>query len=310
MAHNRQRSGGRPCRALIILALAALPACRSDAPTPPRPTKLPVTVAILPQAFFVERIGGDYVDVQVLVGPGQSPHVFEPTPKQMSRLAESRVYFEIGLPFEARLLAKLEETVKGLNVVDTREGIQLRKMEEWEAEGGEHHDDDHAGSADPHVWLSPRLAKVQVRTISRGLCAVDPSHAADYERNLKALEKDLDDVDQRIAAVLAPFRGQEFFVFHPAFGYFAEAYGLKQVAVETGGKQPGPKQLSELIEKARNSGVKLIFVQRQFSTTSAQAVAQAIGGAVAPMDDLAKDYLVNLEDMAKKIAGGTAPANQ
>lgn len=295
-------SAGLAC----LLSLGFTGACRTE--PPPQPGKLAATVAILPQAFFVERIGGEHVDVQVLVGPGQSEHTYEPTPKQMSRLAESRVYFKIGLPFEERLLAKISRTVKGLSIVDTREGIQLRKMEEWQAEGDEHHGDDHTGAPDPHVWLSPRLAKIQARTISRGLCAADPPHAANYERNLKVLETDLDEVDRRIAAVLAPLWGQDLFVFHPAFGYFADAYGLKQVAVETGGKQPGPKQLAELIGKARTSGVKLIFVQRQFSTTSGEAIAQAIGGTVVPIDHLAKDYLANLEDMAVKMAAAAPPA--
>jgi zinc transport system substrate-binding protein len=315
-----------PC----ALLAAAAPACRQPAPTPPANARLVVTVAIQPQAYFVEQIAGDHADVQVLVGPGQSPHSYEPTPKQMSHLAESRLYFKLGLPFEEKLLAKVEQTSKHLRIVDTREGIQLRKMEEWEAEGeearadehgrderthdehshGEHHEGEHASALDPHSWLAPRLAKVQAQTMSREFCRLDPPHAADYERNLKALEAALDAADKRIAELLAPMRGQEFFVFHPAFGYFADAYGLKQVAVETGGKQPGAKQLSQLIERARASNVKLIFVQRQFPTASADAIAEAIGGAVVPIDDLAKDYVANLEDIAKKIAaiGGAPPS--
>jgi zinc transport system substrate-binding protein len=254
-----------------------------------------VTVAIPPQAYFVERICGKRVSIQVLVEPGQSPHTFEPTPKQMAELAKSRLYFKIGLPFEERLLSKIGETFKNVTVVDTREGIKLRTMEEWELggeeEGGaQHHDEDRAGTPDPHIWLSPKLVKVQAQTICGAISKTDPANAAEYARNLKAFEADL-----------APLRGKEFFVFHPAFGYFGDAYGLKQIAVETGGKQPGPRQLAELIERARKSGVKLILVQRQFSTVSAQAVAEAIGGAVVPTDTLARDYLANLEDLETKI---------
>lgn len=301
-------------RASLLCAFlaASAAACRQSAPTPPANARLVVTVAIQPQAYFVERIAGDHADVEVLVGPGQSPHSYEPTPKQMSHLAESRLYFKIGLPFEEKLLAKVEQTSKHLRIVDTREGIQLRKMEEWETESedphadehghSEHHEGEHVGDLDPHFWLSPRLAKVQARTINRELCKLDPPHAAEFERNLEALEADLDAADKRIAELLTPLRGQQFFVFHPAFGYFADAYGLKQVAVETGGKQPGAKQLSQLIEKARASNVRLIFVQRQFPTGSADAIAQAIGGVVVPIDDLAKDYVANLDDIARKIA--------
>jgi len=129
----------------------------------------------------------------------------------------------------------------------------------------------------------------------------DPRHAAAYERNLKALQADLDEVDARIAEALAPLKGRKFFVFHPAFGYFADAYGLKQVPVEIEGKSPGPRRLAALIEKARREGVKVIFVQPQFSPRGAQAVAEAIGGVVVPMDPLARDYLKNLEHIAQQI---------
>ena len=292
---------------LGLLCLLPLLACRPAAPAADSDGKtLQATVAIPPQAYFVERICGKQVSIQVLVEPGQSPHTFEPTPRQMAELAKSRLYFEIGLPFEERLLSRISETFKNLTIVDTREGIKLRTMEEWEVdgeeEGGEHHhDEDRAGAQDPHIWLSPRLAKIQAQTMCRAISKADPDHAAEYARNLKALEADLDAVDAKIAAALAPLKGKEFFVFHPAFGYFGDAYGLKQVAVETGGKQPGPRQLAELIERARKSGVKLILVQRQFSTVSAQAVAEAIGGAVVPTDTLARDYLANMEDLEVKI---------
>jgi zinc transport system substrate-binding protein len=294
---------------LGILCFCLLPilACRPSAPTAGSSGKTPqVTVAIPPQAYFVERICGKHVRVQVLVEPGQSPHTFEPTPKQMAELAESRLYFKIGLPFEERLLSKIGETFKDLTIVDTREGIKLRTMEEWELGGEEegeegHHDEDRAGTPDPHIWLSPKLVKIQAQTICGAISKTDPAYAAEYAQNLKAFEADLDATDAKIAAALAPLKGKEFFVFHPAFGYFGDAYGLKQIAVETGGKQPGPRQLTELIERARKSGVKLILVQRQFSTVSAQAVAEAIGGAVVPTDTLATDYLANLEDLEAKI---------
>jgi zinc transport system substrate-binding protein len=289
------------------LAIALPTGCRSSAPGPPEAGGKPqVTVAIPPQAYFVERVAGKNVDIQVLVEPGQSPHTYEPTPKQMAQLARSRLYFKIGLPFEERLVSKIGDTFRNLTVVDTREGIKLRAIGEWELGGeeeggGEHHDEDRAGTPDPHIWLAPRLVKIQAEKMARALEKVDPDHAAEYAKNLKEFEGDLDSMDTKIATALAPLKGQEFFVFHPAFGYFGDAYGLRQAAVETGGKQPGPKQLAELIGRARKSGVKLILVQRQFSTASAEAVAKAIGGAVVPTDTLARDYMVNLEDLAEKI---------
>jgi len=262
-----------------------------------------VFVSILPQAYVVEQLGGPHVEVDVLVGSGQSPHTFEPTPRQMAKLAEARVYFSVGVPFEARLLKKITATYKDLKVVDTRRGIALRVTEKGHEEGtGERGQHGHAAEEpDPHFWLNPRLAKIQAANICEGLTTADPEHAAYYKKNLKEFQRKLDELDAKIAKALAPLKGKEFMVFHPAFGYFGDRYGLKQVAVEIEGKEPSARQLAALIDEAKHKGVRVIFVQPQFSRKSAEAVARAIGGAVVPMDPLARDYMKNLEDMAEKV---------
>jgi len=291
---------------ILAAALAALagraPAPAAGAPAEARP--LNVFVSILPQATFVERIGNGYVKASVLVGPGQSPHVYEPTPKQMVDLAKARLFFAIGMPFEKRILEKVAAANPDLKIVDTRQGVPLRSMTADEA------DEDHgekAGEPDPHIWLSPRLVKIQAAAIERALAAEDPAHAAEYQKNLKAFHDDLDRLDAKIAKALQPLKGKAFFVYHPAFGYFADAYGLTQVPVEVEGKEPSARQLAAFIERAKAAGVKVIFVQPQLSTKSAEAVARSIGGAVVPMDDLAKDYLANLERMAEKVAEALSP---
>ncbi len=266
--------------------------------------KLNVFVSIPPQAYMVEQIGGPYVEVGVLVEDGQSPHTFEPTPRQIVKLAGAEVYFSVGLPFEARLLEKITGTMKDLEVVDTRRGIKVRVMKErHEEDSGEGVGHQHeAGEPDPHFWLNPRLAEIQAANICEGLKSVDPAHAAYYERRLGDLNARLDELDAKIATTLAPFKGKEFMVFHPAFGYFGEAYGLRQIAVEVEGKEPSARQLSALIDEAKRKGIRVIFVQPQFSRKSAEAVARAIGGAVVPVDPLARDYMKNLEEMAGKVA--------
>jgi zinc transport system substrate-binding protein len=271
----------------------------------PQGAQVKAWVSIPPLAYFVERVGGRHVGVSVLVSPGQSPHTFEPTPRQMAGLSTADAYFSVGFPFERRLLAKIAAMNKHLRVVDTRRGVPLRALsaaEVEEHEGPGHADHHHAaGEPDTHIWLSPRLAKIQAANICDGLKAIDPTHAADYERNLRAFQADLDRVDTQLTRILAPLKGREFLVYHPAFGYFADAYGLRQVPVEAEGKEPGAKQLAALIDRARRDGIRVIFVQPQFPTRGAERVAQAIGGAVVPMDDLPRDYLKNLEDMAAKL---------
>jgi zinc transport system substrate-binding protein len=269
-----------------------------------------VFTSILPQEYFVERIGGDRVEVQALVAPGRSPATYEPTPRQMASLSEATVFFRIGVPFENAFMPKIRDLTQGLRIVDTREGITLREMKaHHHGDDGYQHEDHHAdeehhhhhGGTDPHVWLSPRLVKIQARTIADALIDIDPAGRAIYEKNLAAFVADLDVLDAHLAEALAPVKGKTFMVFHPAWGYFADAYGLEQTPIEIEGKDPSGQQLVRVIEMAKEQGVRVIFVQPQFSRQSAERVAGAIDGAVLPIDPLARDYVGNLERVATEI---------
>jgi zinc transport system substrate-binding protein len=276
---------------LGLLPLAALAASCSPAGRSTTSGQVRVFVSIPPQAYLVEQLGGSRVHVDVLVSPGQSPHTFEPTPGQMAALAEAQLYCRVGLPFEDRLLKRLGASLPHLKVIDTTKGVTMIASDGHDA-------DEPAGAPDPHTWLDPQRAKIQAGNVAAALIETDPSHRADYERNRAELDRTLDQLDARIAASLRPFRGQTFFVYHDAFGYFADAYGLRQVAIEIGGKEPGPKELSALIARARREKVRIIFVQPQFSRRSAEAIARAIGGAVVSIDDLARDYPAMLQGIA------------
>jgi zinc transport system substrate-binding protein len=311
---------------LLVSLWGGLSADAQDKPA----GKVKAFVSILPSAYFVERVGGPNVEVSVLVGPGQDPHTFEPTPKVMAKLADSQVLFKMGFPFEETLIKKVGTTFKNVQVVDLQQGIKLRAMTEEESEAeeaehghgeGEKHEHGHeaaeehghaheAGDMDQHSWLDPQLAKIQARTIADTLIRIDPSHQAQYEKNLEDFQHDLDAVHEQLTKALAPLKGKSFFVFHPAYGYFGDAYGLKQVPVQIGGKEPTAKQLARLIDLANEDGVRVIFVQPQFSKKSAEALAQAIGGAVVPLDDLAPDYLKNLQDMAVKLDSALRAQNK
>ena len=266
-----------------------------------------VQVSILPQKYFVERIGKEHVHVDVLVKPGKSPATYSPSPEQMKKLASSHLYFRIGVPFENGIVQKLE-AIAGLRVIDTRQGIVLRQMEKH---GDDEHDTDHDdGQAnhhhagrDPHIWMSPGTIKIQARTIFNTLSQIDPGARDDYKNNYECFVRDLDDLDNRLKMILKDLKGGNLFVFHPAFGYFTDAYGLKQVAIETMGKAPKGKALSEIIKLAKEEKTRVIFVQPQFDRNAAQKIASAINGAVVSIDPLAYDYLVNMENIAQAVAG-------
>ena len=250
-----------------------------------------VFVSIIPQAYFVERIGGDYIKAEVLVGPGQSPATYEPTPKQMARLGRSKLYFRIGVPFEKVFIPKISSAFPDLHIVDTSAGVPLQYFSQSAARQ----------VADPHIWLDPKLVKIQAETICNTLVMMDPGHADVFIRNLKAFQHDLDMLDKKISRSLAPLERRRIYVFHPAFGYFARSYGLQQIAIEMEGKEPSARQMSELINRARAEKVRIIFVQPQYSQKNAQTIASAIGGAVVPINPLPKDFIAELETMAQTI---------
>ena len=263
-------------------------------------------VSIPPQAYFVERVGGDRVAVEVMVGPGRSPTDYAPTPKQMAALSRADVYFSIGVPFEAVWLSRIRDANPAVRVVDTRRGTKLRRIDEGEHgdAGHEGHHGHEAGALDPHIWLSPRLAKLQARTVLLTLCDVDPAGRAAYEAGFASFVRDVDELDNRILFSMQNLPSRTLMVFHPAFGYFADAYQLEQVAVETGGKEPSARQITRLVEMARERSVRVIFVQPQFSKAGAAAIAESIDGVVVPIDPLARDWLANLSRMADEVVKG------
>lgn len=266
--------------------------------------KFTVFVSIVPQKYFVEQIARDLVEVHVMVQPGASPATYEPKPQQMVDLSKSKIYFAIGVPFEKAWLGKIASSNPKMKVVQTDHGIQKRRMAADKHHAGDKSQEkpghDHE-VLDPHVWLSPPQVMIQARNILSALQEADPTRKALYEANYKEFVSRLTDLDVELRAMLAEQRGLLFMVFHPAWGYFADTYGLTQIPIEIDGKDPKPAQLQNLIQTARAKEIKVIFLQPQFPTRSAEQVAKEIGGQVALVDPLALNWAENLREMARKL---------
>ncbi len=266
-----------------------------------------IFVSIPPQKFFVEQIAGDLFEVQVLVGAGMSPHAFEPLPRQMASLGRSRAFMAIGLPFEKALLERIADLFPQLRIVRTDLGITRRRMETGEdAANHVHHEGcSHGGGAeDPHIWLDPQNAKIMAENIATGLAELFPEKKSFFVQNYSDFAEKLDSLTEHLKLILKPFSGQAIIVFHPAFGYFTDRFGLRQRAIEIEGKEPGPRQMVNLIRRAKAENIRVIFVQQQFSSRAAQTIADSISGTVVAIDPLAEDYLVNLGNIAQKIYHG------
>jgi len=267
----------------------------------PADKKLAVFVSIAPQKYFVNQIGQERVDVQVMVSPGASPATYEPKPRQMAALAKTSVYFAIGVPFEKNWLKKIAAANPNMQVVHTDHGIQKIPMSAHHHQTEHHPGKDRHGEPDPHIWLSPTLVMIQARAIRDALQEIDPAYRSVYETNYEAFASTLAALDAELRNMFADKQGFQFMVFHPSWGYFAHAYGLKQVAVEIEGKDPKPAQLKELIEHARENEIKIIFVQPQFSSKSAKLVAKEIDGRVIVADPLAQEWLRNLREVVREF---------
>jgi zinc transport system substrate-binding protein len=284
---------------LLILFLSLISASAQAGPL--------AFVTITPQKYFVDKVSGGEVPVSIMVEPGANPHAYEPRPRQMAELATANIYFTIGDSFDQTWLERITSASPGMTVVHTAEGITKIPMGEEHAEDETHHDhhEHDQGTLDPHIWLDPALVKSQVASIRDGLSTVDPERADLYAANARAFEKELDALDQEIRSILQPLPQEKrtFLVFHPSWGYFAKAYGLTQVSIEVGGKEPSPKDLARIIAAGQESGARVVFVQPQFSQKSAAVIAKQIGAKVIRLDPLAADWTENLRNAARAFAG-------
>jgi len=262
-----------------------------------------VATSIAPFGHFLERVAGGAAAVTVLVPQGQAAETFQVLPRQMEELSRAEVYFLAGMPFEETLAGKLRGMPGAPKIVDLREHVDLLYFDCEHGEDGHGHDHSHEGP-DPHYWMDPLRVKRVAAAMEAALAEAFPAHAADFARNRAALDAELDAVHVRVAETLAPFRGAVMHVYHPAFGYFCERYGLVQEALESAGKTPGARRINELAESMKAAGVPAVFTQPQFTQGEAAALAAAVGARLVTLDDLAPDYAANLERIAGALAEG------
>lgn len=263
---------------------------------------LKISVSIVPQKYFVEKIGKEFVDVSVMVRPGASPATYEPRPQQMVDLIKSRIYFAIGVPFEKVWVEKFIHINPKMIIAHTQDGIEKIPMKGTRYHNHPPHND---RIKDPHVWLSPPLVMIQARNILNTLLRVDPVHKRGYEKNYSSFMGELIDLDlQLLNLFMNQGERTRFMVYHPSWGYFAKAYGLEQIPIEMEGKEPTPKALRDLVDRAKKLRVKAIFVQPQFSIKTAKTIADAIGCQITYADPLAFNWAENLIKVAENLQAG------
>lgn len=276
-----------------------------------------IGVSIPPQKNLVERIGGEHVEVTVLLPTGSDPHTFEPRPSQLRDMSKADMYIAVGMPFEHAWLNRLMDVSKNkdggqVQIVEMHKSLVSPEFAEEAHDVNDGHDHSKCGGPnDPHRWLSPMLMRHMALEVRRALVKADPANAPAYRANYTKLAQELSDLDAALAKELRalPEDRRRFMVFHPAWLYFANSYGLEEVAIEVDGREPTPKQLIKIIDTARAYDMKTIFIQPQFSKRAAETIAREIGNGVRLIeaDPLAEDWEQGLRDLTRHLVhDGTA----
>jgi len=243
-----------------------------------------ITVSIAPFKYFVEEIAGDDFKVNVMVPAGANPHIYEPFPEQINKLRRSIAYISNGyLGFEMTWLDRFYETNRTMKRLSLGDKIDPLIS-------GHHHEGDHVEGADPHYWVSPKCAMIMASSVKEFLCELNPSQKQKYEANYLSLVSKIQELDKKARELFSGVQNRSFMIFHPNLGYMARDYGLEEIPVEYEGKEPPPSRLKELIDRARKDGLNTIFVQREYDTKNAKAIADEIGAEVKIIDPLSEDW--------------------
>ena len=278
---------------IYILTLFICCACGH---TPQQSEKPVITVTLEPLRYFTEAIAGDCFEVVSMVPKGSSPESYDPTPQQLVNLSKSQAYLRIGyIGFEQAWMKKLEANYPTMKVYDTSKGVDLIR-----AEGHWHGDHYHEGGVEPHIWNSTQNASVIADNIYAALCEMDADHQPEYKQRLDSLKQVIARTDADVRTLLAN-ADSTFLIYHPALSYFARDYGLHQISIEEGGKEPSPATLKTLIETCRREGAQVIFVQQEFDQRNAQLIADELGIEIIPINPLSHDWAEEMLRVANAL---------
>jgi len=289
---------------LFLSQLIILTSCTKNEQTS---DKINIVVSISPLAEFVEKVGGDKVNVTVMVPAGASPHAYEPKPSQLVEVSRADIFVKVGTPIEFELIwmDKLISMNKKMLVIDASQNIKLLLSEHEHVHSNQDHNHEHehnhhhGQTADPHIWLSPENAIIMVENIYKGLIEIDPDNNKEtFTKNRDVYLQELHELDIEIKTKLAEKKNRKFMIYHPAWGYFVERYNLQQIAIEKEGKEPTVRGVQHIIRQAKNNNIKIIFASPQFQISSAELIAKEINGRIELISPMAKEYTANIRKFA------------
>ncbi|MCF8231387.1 MAG: zinc ABC transporter substrate-binding protein [Bacteroidales bacterium] len=271
---------------LYILLIAGMMVAGCKSPTNPDKKKV-LTVSIMPQKYITGQIAGKNYRVNVLVPPGASPATYEPTPRQLEKLSHSPAYLRVGhIGFEKAWIEKIRDASKNMEVVDCSKGLKLIERN---------------GRVDPHIWTSPEMVIGMARNISKALKKIDPENARQFENNFQTFTKDVRELQEKMHSMLKTNREKSFLIYHPALAYYSREFGVKQIPIETEGKEPSASHMQQIIRTAQNKNIKTVLIQQQFDQSSAKTIAREIDADVVTINPLAENWPETMLDITQKL---------
>ena len=247
-----------------------------------------ISVSILPQKYFIEKLAGDRIEVNVMIPPGASPATYEPTLSQLSKLDQSEVYMRIGyVEFELTWMGKIQSVNPTIKVIDLSKGMELihENIENEEDHLGHDH-----GGIDPHIWMSVLNAKIIAINIYNELTRMLPDEEEHLNQRLKKFNYELDSMHHFFTERLKGVKQRSFLIYHPALTYFARDYNFIQYPLELGGKTPSPAHLKKTTDLAQEKNITSIFIQSQFDRRNAEIIASELDAEIIPFDPLDEDW--------------------
>lgn len=256
--------------------------------------KIDVAVSIGPEVEFVKAVGGDKVNVILMVPSGSDPHTYEPLPGQLTRVSNAKMYAEVGTPveFEINYMGKIKSINPTMLVVNCSEGVNLI------SNTAENESDE----VDPHIWTDPKNAEIMVENIYQGLVQIDPADKDYFQKNRDQYLKKLDELDKNATKLIKEKNSSIIIVFHPAFGYYAKEYNLTMIAAMINDEEPSPQRIAMLVDTAQKNNIHVVFTEPQYDQKYMQSVSSQIGGRVVFVNDLDENYLQNMENISKAFS--------
>jgi len=287
-----------PIKIIVFIIPILLFSCKNPRTQSNNPNKQVITVSILPQKTFIEKIAGDDFYVNVLLPPGANPASFTLLPSQLKDISMSKIWMRIGyIGFEFSWRDKIEQANSKMKVLDLSEGLNLMSTENI-SQG----DSRSAGGINPHIWLSPKMVRQMSRQITDELSLLKPERKDTYEENYEKFCREIDTMDAEIINMLEKYRGRRVIIFHPILTYYARDYGLIQEPLEPGGKEPTPQRMTEVINIAKTENIKVIYIQSELDREQARVFAEEVNGKIVEINPLSPEWAENLKEITRIIS--------